>query len=35
VLASNTTYFVWLLMGYLLVTAVLVLSFGRLDDMYR
>ncbi len=33
-LASNTTYFLWLLMGYLLVTAVLVVSFGRLGDMY-
>src|ERR1700678_1899724 len=33
-LASNTTYFLWLLMGYLLVTTVLVVSFGRLGDMY-
>src|ERR1700734_53648 len=33
-LASNTAYFLWLLMGYLLVTTVLVVSFGRLGDMY-
>ena len=33
-LPGNTTYFLWLLMGYLLVTAVLVVSFGRLGDMY-
>jgi MFS family permease len=33
-LPSNTTYFLGLLMGYLLVTAVLVVSFGRLGDMY-
>ena len=33
-LASNTVYFLWLLMGYLLVTTVLVVSFGRLGDMY-
>ncbi len=33
-LTSNTTYFPWLPMGYLLVTAVLVVSFGRLGDMY-
>src|ERR1700735_2700083 len=32
--ASNTAYFLWLLMGYLLVTTVLVVSFGRLGDMY-
>jgi len=31
---SNTSYFLWVLMGYLLVTAVLVVSFGRLGDMY-
>jgi MFS family permease len=33
-LASNTVYFLWLLMGYLLVTTALVVSFGRLGDMY-
>src|SRR5580658_6407296 len=33
-LASNSVYFLWLLMGYLLVTTVLVVSFGRLGDMY-
>jgi len=33
-LSSNTVYFLWLLMGYLLVTAVLVVSFGRIGDIY-
>jgi MFS family permease len=33
-LPGNTTYLLWLLMGYLLVTAVLVVSFGRIGDMY-
>ncbi len=31
---GNTSYFLWLLMGYLLVTAVLVVSFGRIGDMF-
>ncbi len=31
---NNTNYFLWLLMGYLVVTAVLVVSFGRLGDMF-
>lgn len=31
---GNTSYFLWLLMGFLLVTAVLVVSFGRIGDMY-
>ncbi len=31
---GNTNYFLWLLMGYMVVTAVLVVSFGRLGDMY-
>jgi len=31
---GNTSYFLWMLMGYLLVTAVLVVSFGRLGDMF-
>jgi MFS family permease len=32
--AGNTSYFLWLLMGFLLVTAVLVVSLGRVGDMY-
>jgi MFS family permease len=32
--AGNIGYLLWLLMGYLLVTAVLVVTFGRLGDMY-
>jgi MFS family permease len=31
---GNSAYFLWLLMGYMLVTAVLVVSFGRLGDIY-
>lgn len=31
---GNTGYFLWLLMGYMLVTAVLVVSFGRLGDIF-
>ena len=31
---SNTSYLLWLLMGFMLVTAVLVVSFGRVGDMY-
>jgi len=31
---SNTPYFLWLLMGYMVVTAVLVVSLGRIGDMY-
>ncbi len=31
---SNSGYFLWLLMGFTVVTAVLVVSFGRLGDMY-
>jgi MFS family permease len=31
---GNTSYFLWLLMGYMLVTAVLVVSFGRMGDMF-
>jgi MFS family permease len=31
---SHTDLFLWLLMGYLVVTAVLVVSFGRLGDMF-
>ncbi|MCL5948289.1 MAG: MFS transporter [Actinobacteria bacterium] len=33
-LPSNTDYFLWLLMGYMVATAVLVVSFGRLGDIY-
>jgi MFS family permease len=32
--ASNTPYFLWLLMGYMVVTAVLVVTLGRIGDMY-
>jgi MFS family permease len=32
--ASNTRYLLWVLMGYLVVTAVLVVSFGRIGDMF-
>jgi MFS family permease len=31
---GNTSYFLWVLMGFLLVTAVLVVSLGRVGDMY-
>src|SRR5579862_851997 len=31
---SNTSYFLWVFMGFMLVTAVLVVSFGRIGDMY-
>jgi len=31
---SNTSLLLWLIMGYMVVTAVLVVSFGRLGDMY-
>src|SRR6478735_9935714 len=30
---SNVSYLLWMLMGYMLVTAVLVVSLGRLGDM--
>jgi MFS family permease len=32
--SSNTSYVLWMLMGYMLVTAVLVVTLGRLGDMY-
>ncbi|RJO72052.1 MFS transporter [Nocardia panacis] len=32
--ASNVGYLLWMLMGYLLATAVLVVMFGRLGDIY-
>jgi MFS family permease len=31
---GNTSLLLWLIMGYLVVTAVLVVSFGRLGDMF-
>jgi len=33
-LPSNTSYFLWVFMGFMLVTAVLVVSLGRVGDMY-
>ncbi|WP_405984889.1 MFS transporter [Streptomyces sp. NBC_00872] len=33
-LPGNTSLLLWLIMSYLVVTAVLVVSFGRLGDMY-
>ncbi|HEY3685417.1 MAG TPA: MFS transporter [Streptosporangiaceae bacterium] len=32
--SSNTSYLLWMIMGFLVVTAVLVVAFGRLGDMY-
>src|SRR5207302_3780351 len=31
---ANIGYLLWMLMGYLLVTAVLVVTFGRIGDMF-
>jgi EmrB/QacA subfamily drug resistance transporter len=31
---ANTSYLLWMIMGFLVVTAVLVVSFGRLGDMF-
>ncbi len=31
---ENTSFLLWLIMGFLVVTAVLVVSFGRIGDMY-
>src|ERR1700694_1891569 len=31
---QNIGYLLWMLMGYLVVTAVLVVTFGRLGDMF-
>jgi MFS family permease len=31
---NSTSYLLWMLMGFILVTAVLVVSFGRLGDLY-
>ncbi|MGH8988430.1 MAG: MFS transporter, partial [Acidimicrobiales bacterium] len=32
--AGNTPYFLWLLMGFLVATAVLVVTFGRIGDIF-
>ena len=32
--SSSTSYLLWMLMGYMLVTAVLVVTLGRLGDMF-
>ncbi|MGH3427087.1 MAG: MFS transporter, partial [Mycobacteriales bacterium] len=31
---GNTSYLLWMIMGYMVVTAVLVVAFGRLGDMF-
>ncbi|MDI5969227.1 MFS transporter [Streptomyces sp. SL13] len=31
---ANTSYLLWMLMGFMVVTAVLVVTFGRLGDMF-
>src|ERR1700745_1911317 len=31
---SNTSYFLWIFLGFILVTAVLVVSLGRAGDIY-
>jgi MFS family permease len=31
---SNTSYLLWMMMGYMVVTAVLVVTFGRIGDMF-
>jgi MFS family permease len=33
-LQGNASLLLWLILGYLLITAVLVVTFGRLGDMY-
>jgi MFS family permease len=32
--ASNTSYLLWMMMGYMVVTAVFVVTFGRIGDMF-
>jgi MFS family permease len=32
--SGNVSYLLWMLMGYLVVSAVLVVAFGRLGDIY-
>ena len=31
---ANTSYFLWVFMGFIMVTAVLVVSLGRVGDIY-
>src|SRR5579875_3353290 len=31
---GETNYFLWLLLGYMIITATLVVTFGRLGDMF-
>ena len=31
---SNSFYLLWMMLGYLIVTSVLVVSFGRIGDMF-
>ncbi|MGH3166721.1 MAG: hypothetical protein ACRDN0_12630, partial [Trebonia sp.] len=31
---GNTSYLLWMFMGFMVVTAVLVVSFGRMGDMF-
>src|SRR5258706_13151408 len=31
---GETNYFLWLLLGYLVVTATLLVTFGRISDMF-
>src|SRR5262249_8986407 len=32
--AGNTSYLLWMFMGFMVVTAVLVVAFGRMGDMF-
>src|ERR1700691_6334851 len=32
--SGNTSYLLWMFMGFMVVTAVLVVSFGRMGDMF-
>ena len=32
--ARRTGYFLWLLLGYMVVTATLLVTFGRISDMF-
>src|SRR5258708_24600698 len=31
---GETNYFLWILLGYMMVTATLLVTFGRISDMY-
>jgi MFS family permease len=31
---GETNYFLWILLGYMVVTATLLVTFGRISDMY-